>query len=69
MPHYLGRFQGAAMAHIEAFGARAYQAFQFAGDRKRVVLEWGTFRAACQRDAAEQNSRRDEIAHQSVLGR
>jgi hypothetical protein len=49
------------MTHVEAFGASAYKAFQFAGNGLRVIFEWRTHCAAGERNAAEQNTRGNQI--------
>ena len=38
VPHDFGRLQGAAMAHVKAFGTALHHTLQFAGDRLRVIF-------------------------------
>ncbi len=56
MPHNFGRFQRAAMAHVETFGAALHHAGQFARDRLRIVFEWRTDGMASERNAADQDA-------------
>ncbi len=68
MPQNLGRAEGAAMTHMEAFGPTLHQAFQFAGNLLRVILEGRTDRPPLEGDAADQDPGCDQVADQSVLG-
>ncbi len=56
MPHHFGRFQRAAMAHVETFGAGLYHTVQFARDRLWVVFEWRPDGTAGERNTADQDS-------------
>jgi hypothetical protein len=56
MPHHFGRFQRAAMAQVETFGAALHQTVQFVGDRFRIVFERRPDCVAREREAADQNA-------------
>ena len=67
MPHDFGRFQGTAMAEVEAFRAALHHAVQFASNRLRVVFERWPDGAAGERNSADQNSRRNQVADQRIV--
>ena len=55
------------MAHVRTSGAALHHALQFAGDQLRIIFEWRPDGMLGEGNAADQDSRCDQIANQGVI--